>query len=105
MATDATSRTAKIHRFIINDDIVYTSLAEFKSPNARLIASDLAQIQSQIKNQQELLENLRNQWGAGNHSEQLKQSIEELAYRMLQAQKKVNNMAKNMRKAELGQDK
>lgn len=103
METDATSRTAKIHRFIINDDIVYTSLAEFKSPNARLIASDLAQIQSQIKNQQELLENLRMQWGAGNHSEQLKQSIEELAYRMLQAQKKVNNMAKNMRKAELGQ--
>ena len=102
METDATSRTAKIHRFIINDDIVYTSLAQFKSPTARLIASDLAQIQSQIKNQQELLENLRKQWGAGNHDEKLRDSIREMANRIQQAQKKLNNMAKNMRKAELG---
>lgn len=103
METDATSRTAKIHRFIINDDIVYTSLAQFKSPTARLIASDLAQIQSQIKNQQELLENLRKQWGAGNHDEKLRDSIREMANRIQQAQKKLNNMAKNMRKAELGE--
>ena len=103
METDATSRTAKIHRFIINDDIVYTSLAQFKSPTARLIASDLAQIQSQIKNQQELLENLRKQWGAGNHDAKLRDSIREMANRIQQAQKKLNNMAKNMRKAELGE--
>ena len=55
-----------------------------------------------MRNQQELQENMRRQWGAGNHSPQLKESILEMDKRLADTARLIKNMAKNMRKAELG---
>ena len=101
-ATDAAGYARAKVRLVINDDTIYTSLAQFKSPAARRIASDLIQTEAQMRNQQELQENLRRQWGAGNHSPQLKESILEMDKRLADTERLIKNMAKNMRKAELG---
>ena len=101
-ATDAAGYARAKVRLVINDDTIYTSLAQFKSPAARRIASDLIQTEAQMRNQQELQENLRRQWGAGNHSPQLKESILEMDKRLADTARLIKNMAKNMRKAELG---
>ena len=101
-ATDAAGYARAKVRLVINDDTIYTSLAQFKSPAARRIASDLIQTEAQMRNQQELQENLRRQWGAGNHSPQLRESILEMDKRLADTARLIKNMAKNMRKAELG---
>lgn len=101
-ATDAAGYARAKVRLVISDDTIYTSLAQFKSPAARRIASDLIQTEAQMRNQQELQENLRRQWGAGNHSPQLKESILEMDKRLADTARLIKNMAKNMRKAELG---
>ena len=101
-ATDAAGYARARVRLVINDDTIYTSLEQFKSPPARRIASDLIQPEAQMRNHQELQENLRRQWGAGNHSPQLKESILEMDKRLADTARLIKNMAKNMRKAELG---
>ena len=102
-ATDAAGYARTRVRLVINDDTVYTSLAQFKSPAARRIASDLIQTETQMRNQQELQENLRRQWSEGNRSPQLRESILEMDKRLAESARLIKNMAKNMRKAELGQ--
>lgn len=82
--------------FVITDDIVYKSLKEFKSPNARRIATEWKNKMEELRMTTKELEMLRS-------SRQSPRSrlvkLEQITLRLSQSVKK---LAVNMRKAELG---
>ena len=102
MATNgpADNRSTAV-RLVVNDDIVYHALSEFKSPKARRIAAEWLNVERQIGELQQELDKLRGQWAQGKHSDLLGKVIPEKESRLAELAKQKNVMAKNMRAAEL----
>ena len=86
--------------FVINDDLTYTLVAEFRSPEAQKMASWWKEGQAQLTKSKETLLQLRNAYAQGNESrkQQLKQQIltmeqayEKLYYGLEEQEVKIRN--------------
>ena len=94
--------------FVINDDLTYTLVAEFRSPEAQKMASWWKEGQAQLTKSKETLLQLRNAYAQGNESrkQQLKQQIltmeqayEKLYYGLEEQEVKIRNTEINYLKS------
>lgn len=89
-------------RYVINDNIIYTTLSDFKSPTARRIAQQLTAEQQKLNLMKEELDQLRRSYVKGNaKSEVHKNRILQLEYAVRDIEANLETMEKNMRRAEL----
>lgn len=88
-------------RFVMTDNAVYTSLSDFRSASARLIASQWAKSERSLRLQEAYLDNLRRQYAAGTATPELYRAILELEKEVDELARSVVTMEKNMRQAEL----
>lgn len=87
-------------RFVINDRTVYDKLSQFRKPAARRLAAQWLKADQQLRLMKEQLSQAREAYGR-KRNENLKNSILQLEKDVETLEKSVNDMAKNMRKAEL----
>ncbi len=90
------------HRWVISDDLVYTDLSQFRSEAARRIAAQLAEQEMSLQEMQEQADRLELQLAQGDRSERILSQLRTLREDMPKQQSLCHEMAKNMRKAELG---
>lgn len=88
-------------RFRINDNTVYTSLSQFRSPSARLIASQWVKTKRTLQQQESKLEAMRLEYAAGQVTPDFSQAILALEKEVEGLTLSVNTLEKNMRAAEL----
>lgn len=90
-------------RYVINDQIVYTQLSQFRSETARRIAEQADQVLDQIstlrQKQDELL--LTSALSPNKLTEQAKLQLQQIKQTLPQLLQQYNTLCKNMRKAEL----
>ena len=86
--------------FVINDDLTYTLIAEFRSPEAQKMAAWWKEGQEQLAKNKETLQQLRDAFAQGNESrkQQLRQQIltmeqayEKLYYGLEEQEVKIRN--------------
>ena len=95
-------RRKEKHRWIISDDKVYTELAQFRSEAARRIATQLEEEEQTLGQMAERADQLEWKLAQGDRSDQNVAELRSLRKEFLQQQALCNELAKNMRKAELG---
>lgn len=91
------------HRFIIADDKVYTSLSHFRSPSARLIASQWVKTVQDLQRQESKLEGMRREYASGQVSPDFSQTILALEKEVEELRQSVSTLEKNMRASELSE--
>lgn len=102
--TDHRTDQALPGRFVITDDLVYTDLAQFKSAAARRIAEQWAQETARINRLEDLLDKQRRAFGKQTSTERPdRAALAQLESDCAELRKSVQTLAKNMRRAELGQ--
>ena len=95
-------RSKEQHRWVISDDKVYTELAQFRSEAARRIATQLEEEEQTLGQMAERADQLEWKLAQGDRSDQNVAELRSLRKEFLQQQALCNELAKNMRKAELG---
>lgn len=90
-------------RYVINDQIVYTQLSEFRSETARRIAEQANQVLDQINALQQEQDELQlaGALTPNKQSKQTKERLKNIKQTLLQLKQQYNTLCKNMRKAEL----
>lgn len=88
-------------RYVINDRIVYTSLGRFRSDAARRIAEQLDEASDKLQALYEQQDELQRKIATGNRSKNVLDKLQQLENSIPQMRKQCNDLAKNMRKAEL----
>jgi len=88
-------------RFLINDNTVYTALSQFRSPSARLIASQWVKTWRTLHEQENKLEEMRRKYATGQFSPDCPQKIVALEKEVEELRMSANTLEKNMRVAEL----
>ncbi len=90
-------------RYVINDNVVYTSLSEFRSERAREFAAQCEKMHRALEQKQKHLDELRKRFGATSpRSAALAAEITSLEQEIVQQQEAIRFMEKTMRKEELG---
>ena len=89
------------YKFIINDDIVYTNLEQFKKESAREIAEHWIRALEQLNELQENLEQKRNEYSAGNNQHLIREFILNAEQKIVTLRKAINRLEKDMRREEL----
>jgi hypothetical protein len=89
------------YKFIINDDIVYTNLEQFKKESAREIAEHWIRALEQLNELQENLEQKRNEYSAGNNQHLNREFILNAEQKIVTLRKAINRLEKDMRREEL----
>ncbi len=90
------------HRWVISDDKVYTELAQFRSEAARRIAAQLEEEEKTLGQMAERADQLEWKLAQGDRSDRYVEELRSLREKLPQQQALCNELAKNMRKAELG---
>ena len=98
---ETTTKGRTTPKFIINDSICYYHLAEIKSDAARQIAIELNQEIQIYNNEIHELDELRNKINSQNYNKSLLQTILKFEKTCLERKKKIIDLEKKMRKAEL----
>ncbi len=89
-------------RYIINDDVVYTSLSEFRSERAREFAAQCEKMRRTLEQKQLQLEEMRKKYAATSpRSATFTAEVQKLEHEVMQQQESIRFMEKNMRKEEL----
>ena len=102
--TDHRTDQALPSRFVITDDLIYTDLSQFKSAAARRIAEQWAQETAQLNRLEDLLDKQRRAFGKQVSTERPDRAVlAQLESDCAELRKSVQILAKNMRRAELGQ--
>lgn len=93
----------KDFEFVINNTVVYYTLDEIKSPEARSFYEKVVNLNKQIDSQTEKLENLRNEFTRGNSArrEQLRSSILQAEEQLEGLLPQPNELEKRARNAEI----
>lgn len=96
-------QTTTPRRYIINDQIVYTQLSQFRSETARRIAEQADQVLDQINTLQQKQDELQlaSALSSNKLTEQVKLQLQQIKQTLPQLQQQYNTLCKNMRKAEL----
>ena len=95
-------RSKEQHRWVISDDKVYTELAQFRSEAARRIAAQLEEEEKTLGQMAERADQLEWKLSQGDRSDRYVEELRSLREKLPQQQALCNELAKNMRKAELG---
>ena len=102
--TDHRTDQALPSRFVITDDLIYTDLSQFKSAAARRIAEQWAQETARLSRLEDLLDKQRRAFGKQVSTERPdRAALAQLESDCAELRKSVQILAKNMRRAELGQ--
>lgn len=99
--SDSCPQTPGSTRFIISAKKVYTSLADFKSSSARLIASQWMKTREKLEQTQERLAQLRRQFAEGDRKASLSNEILRLEAETEQLRESLRTLENNMRRTEL----
>lgn len=86
---------AKTFSFIVNDNTVYTSVNDFKSPKSKERFAKLQQMEATAGNMAEELDKMRQSYSTGNAS-----AKKRLAGNIMSAEKKLEQMQRNIHEAE-----
>lgn len=100
---NTTNVTAEHHRYVINDNVVYTQLSQFKSEAARRIAEQADQVAKQISDLQQQKDDLVRQriQNNGQSLQTINNQLKQINQSLPQLHKQYITLCKNMRKAEL----
>lgn len=99
LAADAASNV-RHYRFVINDDVVYTTLDQFRSPAARTLAAQWMQDVDALQELEDSQERLRADY-ALTRSNRTQSQLLNLETQIAQLRQKVNEEARNYRQLEL----
>ncbi len=99
--TSANGSSTQVHRYIINDQTVYTSLSQFRSEAAQRIAQQADEVEAQIESMAQEQDKLQLLWASGNHTSEVRTKLQQINKQLPQLKNQLHTLYKNMRKAEL----
>lgn len=101
--TQQSQQSSTPRRYVINDQIVYTQLSQFRSETARRIAEQADQVLDQISTLQQKQDELQlaSALSPNKLTEQAKLQLQQIKQTLPQLLQQYNTLCKNMRKAEL----
>ncbi len=101
LSNDAQATINKARLYIINDQIVYTQLSQFKSKNAQRIAQQADQVIDKIADLKAKQDKIMRNFAQGKRTSQKVQDLININKNLAKLQEQYNTLCKNMRKAEL----
>lgn len=101
--TNITKSVANVHRYVINDATIYTSLSQFKSEVAKGFAKQADEADERIKALQEEQDELQKVVATNGRDAATLNRLKEINKTLPELMKQLRTLQKNMRKAELQQ--